>query len=64
MEYLAQALKQTSREAPILLYTPALELASLDCCKFAVPLYPDSAHCSRDKSLLPVIQSSLIFARD
>ena len=30
------------------------------CCKFAVALYPDSTHSSKDKYLLPVIQSSLI----
>lgn len=30
------------------------------CCKFAMALYPDLTHSSKDKYLLPVIQSSLI----
>ena len=37
-----------------------LAVACRDCCKFAVALYPDSTHSSKDKYLLPVIQSSLI----
>ena len=37
-----------------------VSVACRDCCKFAVALYPDSTHSSKDKYLLPVIQSSLI----
>ena len=35
-------------------------VACHNCCKFVVALYPDSTHSSKDKYLLPVIQSSLI----
>jgi hypothetical protein len=37
-----------------------MEVVCLVCCKFAVALYPDSTHSSKDKYLLPVIQSSLM----
>ena len=42
-------------------YVVAESVACNNCCKFAVALYPDSAQSSKDKCLLPVIQSSLIF---
>ena len=41
-------------------YPKAISVACHICCKFAVALYPDSTHSSKDKYLLPVIQSSLI----
>ena len=37
-----------------------IPVACYSCCKFAVALYPDSIHSSKDKYLLPVTQSSLI----
>ena len=37
-----------------------VQVACIVCCKIAVALYPDSIHSSKDKYLLPVIQSSLI----
>ena len=45
---------------------PAAEkmVVCLDCCKSALPLLTDSTHTFKGRYLLPVIQSSLIFARD
>ncbi len=36
------------------------KVACHNCCEISVALYPDSTHSSKDKYLLPVIQSSLI----
>jgi len=40
--------------------TQNLLVVCLVCCKFAMALYPDSTHSSKDKYLLPVTQSSLM----
>jgi hypothetical protein len=36
-------------------------VACQNCCKFALALYPDLTQSSKDKYLLPVIHSSLMF---
>ena len=38
-----------------------LTVACQNCCKFVLALYPDLTHSSKDKYLLPVIHSSLMF---
>ena len=44
-----------------LLLSPKCETAACrNCCKFAVALYPESIHPTKDKYFLPVIQSRAV----
>lgn len=52
----ADLINQEKTKPPVARRSVACHL----CCKFAMALYPDLPHSSKDKYLLPVIQSSLI----